>query len=342
MNHKHKTSPNLNLEDIARLTGFSRSTVSRVLNNHPHVSRRTREKVMGVIREYNFQPHPAARALATQRLQVLSVLIPYNVTDLFQDTYFPIVLQNITVHANQLDYSVILELTSNAMDEMTFYDRAFGNRLAAGFIIVSAIFDDILIEHLTRQDRPCITIGHPPEGLQNMSYVDTRNTEGASIAVTHLIEQGYKRIGFIPGREGTANTDRYQGYLQALQAAGRPVEQDLIAPCGLYTEVGGYDSMVCLLQNNIDAVFCASDMMAIGAIRAVKDAGLRVPADIGVCGFDDIPAACVADPPLTTIRQQIDQLGLQTADGIISILEGNQDLPFQRLLPIELIRRGST
>lgn len=337
-----KSSSNLNLEDIARLTGFSRSTVSRVLNNHPHVSSRTRERVMKVIREYNFQPNPAARALATQRSQVLSVLIPYIVSDLFQDTYFPIILQNITAQANQLDYSVILELTSSATDERTFYDRAFGNRLASGIIIISAIFDDILLGHLAQQDRPCITIGHPPNGLADISFVDATNTEGAYKAVQYLIQKGYKRIGYIPGREGTANTDRREGYYQALREAGHTIQDGFVAPSGNYTETGGYASMRCLLQLKVDAVFCASDMMALGAIRAIKEAGLKIPDNVAVCGFDDIASTSVSDPPLTTVRQHMDQLGLHTAKGLIDILEGRQEAPFQKRLPTELVIRSST
>lgn len=341
MKTSQKNPSELNLEDIAHLTGYSRSTVSRVLNNHPNVSRRTRDKVMQVIREYNFQPNPAARALATQRSQVLSVVIPYTVSDLFQDPYFPIVLQNITIRANQLDYSVILELTSTVMDEKTFYERTFTNRLAAAFIVVSAIFDEILIDHLIRQDRPCMVIGHPPPGLHHINFVDTQNIEGSYQIVSYLISKGYQRIGIIPGREGTATVDRLEGYRQALLHANRPVEEELIAPSGHFTESGGYHSMQFLIRHQVDAVFCASDMMAIGAMRAIREEGLHIPNDIAVCGFDDIPVAAVATPPLTTIQQQIDQLGFYAAEGIITVLKDQQKSPYQKLLPVNLIVRES-
>lgn len=333
----------LNLEDIARLSGVSRSTVSRVVNHHPNVSDRTRQRVMQVIEQYKFSPNPAARALALQRSRVLGVLIPHIVSDLFSDPFFPTLLQGATVQAHTADYSITLWLTGNTTDDQNFYHQALNHRLSDGLIVVSAVLDELLMKRLNESGKPYILVGRPPAGHDEANFVDINNVDGAYLLMRHLIERGYKRIGIIPGREGlTSSQDRLEGYRKALSDAGLPFDRKLVAPSGHYTEGGGYHSMAYLLTQDVDAVFCASDVMAGGAIRAITESGLRVPNDVAVAGFDDIPAAKRTNPPLTTVHQPIQQLGAAAAEGLINLLEGRQEAPYHKLFPVELIVRAST
>lgn len=333
----------LNVEDIARLSGYSRSTVSRVVNAHPNVSPRARAKILEIIEQTNFRPNHAARALASQRYMVLGVLIPHIVSDLFGDPFFPHLLQAITYQANQLGYSVTLGLMSDERDNTAFYEHMFHNGLSDGYIVASATFDDDLIEHLKAQSRPYVIVGQPPPALPDASFVDSMNYEGAFQAVQHLIERGRRRIATIPGRRGLTSTQhRLDGYRAALEAAGFPVDESLIAPHGAYTEQGGYEGMRVLLKRKVDAVFCANDVMALGAMRAINEADLRVPADIALCGFDDLKFTATTQPPLTTVRQNIDGLGSTAARGLIALLNGDQSPPFREWLPVELVVRDST
>lgn len=333
----------LNLEDIARLSGVSRSTVSRVVNQHPNVSDRTRERVMQVIEQYHFSPNPAARALASQRSRVLGVLIPHIVSDLFSDPFFPTLLQGATLQAHTADYSVTLWLTGDTKDDQNFYHQALTHRLSDGLIVVSAVLDETLMKRLNESGKPYVLVGRPPAGHDEANFVDINNVDGAYLIVGHLIQRGYKRIGIIPGREGlTSSQDRFEGYKQALRDAGLPFDRKLISPSGHYTEAGGRNGMAYLLTQDVDAVFCSSDVMAAGAIRTIQDAGLRIPQDIAVAGFDDIPLAQRTNPPLTTIRQPIQQLGAAAAESLIDLLEGRQQTPHHVLYPVELVVRAST
>ncbi len=333
----------LNLEDIARLSGVSRSTVSRVVNQHPNVSETTRRKVMEVIHRYNFIPHPAARALASQRSSIIGILIPHIVSDLFTDPFFSILLQGITTAANSLNYSPILWLTSANVDESSFYDQVFNDRLADGMIVASATVNASFIKRLDQRGKPHIIIGRPFTAHENTSYVDSENEQGARMIVEHLIQQGRRRIGMITGRSGlTSSHDRLQGYISALQNADIPIDMRLITPAGDYSDASGYTGMKLLLQQRIDAVFAANDVMAASAVRAIKEAGLRVPDDIAVGGFDDMAIARTTSPALTTVQQPVTQLGDYAVRGLIDLLEGRATPPLQQMLPVKLIVRQST
>ena len=332
----------LNLEDIARLSGVSRSTVSRVVNDHPNVAEETRQKVLAVIAEHDFRPNAMARALASQRTRIIGVIIPYFVTKVFADPYFPSLLQAATQTANDLDYSVTLWLASTD-NELDILSRVINNDLLAGLIITSAVAGEAFMDVLREGHKPFILIGHPGANRHEDSFVDVENEQGAYLAVNHLIEQGRRRIAFIPGQKFLpSNQDRENGYFRALNEAGLPINSALIGPPGDFTREGGYESMKYLLRQDLDAVMCASDMMALGALEAVNEAGLCIPDDIALVGFDNIPEAAKVNPPLTTIYQNIELLGEAAAKGIIGLIEGKIATPYREVHPIELVVRASS
>lgn len=328
------------LEEIAKLAGVSKSTVSRVVNNQPNVNEKTRQRVMEIIREMNFRPNKAARALVTQHTRVLSVVIPQPLAATFTDPYFPTLLQSISAKAAQRDYAIMLWIGDNAEQEDRFTDRILNNSFFDGVLIASAVDDDPLVNRLTRgAGFPYVLIGPPQKGIAH--YVDVDNLNASRAAVRHLIALRYQRIGTITGvlNMGAAQ-HRLQGYKDALIEAGLPVEPDLMLP-GDYNEGRGYEAMRHLIALGVDAVFCASDVMAIGAMRAVTDAGLRVGVDIGIVGFDDMPFSATLHPPLTTVRQPISELGERATEMLIRLIE---DQPLTRehvLLSAHLIVRQS-
>jgi DNA-binding LacI/PurR family transcriptional regulator len=337
-----ETRKKLNLDDIARLSGYAPATISRTIHNHPNVSERARKKIMEVIEEYGYQPNPAAQALASQRSRILIVLIPHIVSDVFGDPFFHRLLQAVTFRANQLGYGVMLELSSTDSNHTAFYERTVNSRLADGFILVAAAINDALIEYLKKQDKPYLIVGYPQQDIENLCFVDTDNQTGAYLATQYLIQTGRQRIGTIPGRAGLTSTrDRLKGYQDALLNARIPARSEWLAPYGHYTEDGGYRGMQYLLDQGVDAVFCANDLMAIGAMRAINSAGLRIPQDIAVVGFDDVPLASLTNPPLTTIRQDINQLGWTAAEELVAILEQDQKKLCRKMIPVELVIRQS-
>jgi LacI family transcriptional regulator len=328
-----------NLEDIARLAGVSRSTVSRVINNQPNVSEATRQRVLDVVKREGYFPNPAARTLVTRRTQVLGLVIPQFATAVFADPYFSTLFQGVSRTVNQHDYAMMLWLGESLEEEGRFYNRIRHIGLIDGIIVASAVDDNPLVARLAQDNFPFALIGLPPN--DQAITVDVDNVHAASMAVGHLISLGYQRIGTITGKRNmSASRLRLEGYCNALRAAGRDVDPDLIVD-GNFLETSGYIGMTILLKRGADAVFCANDGMAAGAIRAIHEHGLHVPDDIAVVGFDDLPLATLIEPPLTTIRQPVKQLGSAAAEALINLLEGKLSTPYRAILPTELVIRDT-
>jgi LacI family transcriptional regulator len=329
-----------NLENIARIAGVSRSTVSRVINQHPNVRLSTRERVLQVIRENNYRPNLAARSLVTQQTRVLSLVIPQAIAYTFTDPYFPTLVQSVMVKAGEFDYAVMLWIGNSDEDHDRFSERVIRNSLFDGLLVASAGTDDPLIRYLSETNFPFLLVGPPP--IDNLNYIDVDNESGAFEAVAHLVEVGWRRIGLITGplNMGSA-VCRMAGYRRALMHAGYEIDEALIVN-GAYTEQSGYVAMRTLLERGVDAVFCSSDMMTYGALRAAAEYGRRVPHDLGIASFDDLPASASTNPPLTTVRQPISGIGIQATQMLIDLLSGRAEAPYQKILPAHLIVRGSS
>jgi len=329
----------LTLEDIARISGVSRSTVSRVINVDPNVGERTRQKVQEVIQNLNFQPNMAARGLAAGSSKVIGLVIPVGISSIFSDPYFPLVVQGVSSACNHLGYSIMLWLAEPHYERKTISQIIY-NGLIDGVIVLAMLLDDPLIDRLSESNRPFMTIGRHPTN-EKIDYVDVDNRSGAYQGVSYAIRAGHHRVALIGGPRNTiSGQDRYQGYLDALREYGLPIMAELVIESD-YSDAGGYQAMKRLLPLHPDAVFAASDAMALGAIRAIQEAGLSVPEDIAIVGFDDIPPAATSKPALTTVRQPIVQTGKIVAEMLIDMIEHPNAQPHRVVLPTELVIRSS-
>jgi LacI family transcriptional regulator len=330
----------LTLEDIARMSGVSRSTVSRVINDDPNVKERTRQKVLEIIQRINFQPNLAARGLAAGRTQVLGLVIPTGVTAIFSDPYFPLVIQGVSSACNALGYSVMLWLAEPEYERKTISHILYSS-LIDGVIVLSMVMDDPIIERLSESKRPFLTVGRHPTN-EKINYVDVDNRAGAYQGVSYLLRTGRRRAAIINGPLNMiAGQDRFQGYRDALHDRGLPFMPELVAE-GEFTDISGYLAMQRLLPQRPDAVFVASDAMALGCMRALQEADLRIPEEVAVVGFDDIPAAATSKPPLTTVRQPIQRTGSVAAEMLIDLIEHPDAQPRRTVLPTELVIRSSS
>lgn len=332
----------LTLEEVGRLAGVSRSTVSRVVNNHPNVRDQVRERVWEVIRETGYQPHAAARSLVTRRTRIVGVLIPEAVSTLFTDPFFSRLLCGITQTCNAERYHLLLSLFNDPAGPEEMYRRVIGSGHLDGVLVASTQVDDPLIKRLLQDGVPFVMAGrHPATGV---NYVDIDNVAGAQVAVEHLIGLGHKRIATITGPLGmTSGQDRLAGYRQALTAHQLPVDEELIVE-GDFTEESGMAATRDLLTRSVTAIFAASDIMAVGALKAIWEADLRVPEDVALVGFDDIPVAAALEPALTTVRQPIERLGSMAADLLLNLLNDPPEAQasvHRSLLPVKLIVRDS-
>ncbi len=330
----------LTLEDIARISGYSRSTVSRVINGGEKVSGPARDKILEVVQRYNFHPNLAARRLAAGRTGVLGLVIPRGVSALFSDPFFATVIEGVSSGCNQLDYSVMLWLAEPEYERRTI-SRILYNGLVDGVIVISAILNDPIVDALQESAIPFVLIGRHARQV-NASQVDVDNILGARQAVQHLLDLGMTRIAAITGEPSlSVSADRLTGYRAVLDSAGIPFDPNLVSSGG-FTEEGGRLAMQQLLAHNPQAVFAASDSMAAGALRAIQEAGLSVPGDISLVGFDDIPLASRLTPPLTTVRQPIWSEGQVATALLVERLENPEAPVRQELLPTELVIREST
>lgn len=328
------------LEEIARQAGVSRSTVSRVMNDHPSVDQETRARVQSVAERLNYQPNVAARSLAAGRTNILGLVIPMGVSALFTDPYFPLLIQGISSACNANEHSVMLWLAEPEYERRMIRQVLQGG-LIDGVILASALMDDPMLEAMLKRGLPFIMVGRLPTDNQ-VSYVDVDNVNSAREMVSYLLRLGHRRVATIAGPSNMiAGSDRLQGYRLALRNRGVAADPALIAEAD-FTEEGGYIAMQRLLPRAPEAVFVASDAMAVGALRALRDAGLRVPEDIAITGFDDIPLAARTDPPLTTVRQPIQRMGSVAAETLIDMINDPHPQPRRVILPTELVIRESS
>jgi DNA-binding LacI/PurR family transcriptional regulator len=332
----------MTLEEIAEKASVSRSTVSRVINGHPRVSEETRARVWTVIERVGYVPDPLARGMVTRRTQVIGVVIPASWSAIFKDSaYFPTLLEGISETTYALDYGMLLWIGQPSEDEGLFHKRIAKNRLMDGLIIASATTTNqrSFIDQLLRLKTPFVMVERPVYRAEQVSYITIDNFQSSQTIVNHLINLGYKRIGTITGRlDNVDSQDRLKGYETALALAGLPI--DLVVE-GSFSCESGCQGMKLLLERGVDAVFAGTDLMAVGAEQAIVEAGLRIPDDIALVGFDDLPHAVQSTPKLTTIHHPIHEKGARAAKMLLDLIEGKIDSPQHLLLPTELMIRES-
>ncbi len=331
----------LTLEDIARRAGVSRSTVSRVVNQSPDVSEDVRKRVLGVIESTGYQPHAAARALASQRSWTIGLLLPQSVSSFFTDPYYPHLMLGIAQGCNQYNYTLALFLVGTKADEEKIFPRLARPGFVDGVIVQSGHHGEQgIIGRFIDAQVPLVVAGRPFRS-DNVSYIDIDNVNAANMAVSHLIRLGRKRIGLIGGPlSSTAGYDRKEGYLRAHKERGLEAKDALMVE-GDFTEAGGYYAMQRLLHAKPDAIFAASDIMAIGAMRAAREAGLRIPDQVAFVGFDDLPLSTLSDVQLTTVRQPVVQFGAKAVEILIDLIEHGIDPPRHVIVGTELVIRAT-
>ena len=331
---------NLTLEDIAKLAGVSRSTVSRVVNDHPHVREQVRERVWEVIERTGYHPNAAARTLASQRSWMIGLVLPRSVSSFFTDPYFPHLVQGVAQACNQYNYTLSLFLVSSSEDEERIFSRVSRKGLLDGVLVQAGQIGEQLIDRLAETGLPLLIVGRSLH-LNNVSYIDVDNVTAAYNAVKHLIGLGYERIGTVAGPDNsTVGLDRKEGYVRALIEAGGPGGSRL-PRAGGSTEGSGYRAMQQLLPARPDAVFAAADLMAVGAMQAVREAGLSIPGDVAFVGFDDLPLALRTQPKLSTVRQPIQAFGIRAVETLIDIIENGSDPVRRVIMGTELVVRDS-
>ena len=329
------------LEEVGEVAGVSRATVSRVINNSPKVSPEVRTIVEQVIQKLGYVPNQAARTLVTRRTDALALVVCEPEARFFSDPFFSSVVRGVGSAAAEVDKNLVLLVLQGDV-ERARARRYLRPEHVDGVLVMSLHGDDPLPRQLEQAGVPTVLVGRPL-GRSRLPYVDADNRGGARSAVEHLLGLGRRTIATITGPSNMcAGIDRLDGYREALEGAGLPVRKGLIGE-GDFFEESGHREMTRLLARrpDLDAVFAASDLMAAGAIRALRESGRDVPGDVAVVGFDDAPIASHTVPTLTTIRQPLDEMTAAAADLLLRRVEDDTAKVEQVVCPTALVRRGS-
>lgn len=326
----------MNLEDIAKLAGVSRSTVSRVINNDARVSIEVRERVSRIIDETNYRPNAAARSLASRRSRIVGLLIPQSMSDIFRDAWFPVMIQGAMDGCQEADLSLTLLMESSTEPATVerLIERTVRSHHLDGLIISTALSDDVLCARLAEERFPFVCIGQDEH--TNFSFVDIDNHAAARLATEHLIAHGYRRIAFIAGHEDiVAARGRHQGYADAMQAAGLPIGPVCV---GGFNEHRAFTAAMELLASDDrpDAIFAASDAMAIGVLRAAQFLGVRVPDDLAVMGFDGFEDDLLESHRLSTVRQPARAIGRRAVELLVDLIAAPDTAPLHEIFPVDL------
>jgi DNA-binding LacI/PurR family transcriptional regulator len=329
------------LEAVARRAGVSRATVSRVVNGSTTVAVAIRNAVNQAVEELGYVPNQAARSLVTQRTESIALILPESANRVFSDDlFFPAVIRGVSMELETAGKQLVLMMAGSAAS----HDRVERYAMAGhvdGVMFASMHGADPLPGSLARLGIPVVCSGRPLAPAEfPVPYVDVDHVGGVVAAVRHLLATGHRRIATIAGpQDMVGGIDRLAGYRATLQEADLP---EHIA-VGDFTRESGIRAMRELLAVDpaLDAVFVASDMMAHGALQALKESGRRVPEDVGVIGFDDFEISRYSDPPLTTVRQPIVDMGRTMARLMLDLVRDRKDIPPSVVLPTELVVRAS-
>lgn len=329
------------IHDVAREAGVSRGTVSRVLNGGHYVSPAAAEAVDAAIRKTGYVVNRHARSLITGRSDSIGFLLTEPQEKLFEDPNFNVLLRGCTQALAAHDIPLLL-MVAGTEDERRRITRYITAGHVDGVLLVSSHSGNPVARELREAGIPLVQCGKPMAPGSKVSYVAADDRDGARDMVRHLLSLGRRRVGVVTGPLDTpGGVDRLAGYKEVLGEAGIGIDERLIVS-GDYSRASGEAGTDRLLAQapDMDAVFVASDLMAQGALAALRRAGRRVPEDVAVGGFDDSAAATEAVPALTTIRQPYDRISNEMVRVLLAQIGGED--PAAVILPTELVRREST
>lgn len=336
------------LEQVAARAGVGRGTVSRVINGSPRVSERTRLAVEQAVAELGYVPNRAARVLAAGSTDAIALVVPEPETRLFAEPYFTGIIRGVSAELADTDMQLLLTLLRTPKERRRFAQYLAAHRVD-GVLLASVHADDPLPDLLEELRMPAVLNGRR-RAEEAVPYVDSDNVGGAQAAVEHLIGRGRATVATITGPlDMYAAQCRLDGYRQGLAAANREVDEGLIEAAD-FTEEGGRRAMRELLARRprLDAVFCASDVMAAGARGALREAGRSVPEEVALVGFDDSAVARHMEPPLTSVRQPIEEMGRTMTRMLLEEIADRRESGEERTAPrgtvlrTELVRRSSS
>ncbi len=338
-------------EDIARLAGVSRSTVSRVINNYPNVPDATRDKVMRIIAEMGYEPNTSAQILAGKSNNTIGLFVVsiYDRNNIYQSSYYSSIINAAVDASNSSGYYVLIHTVYSAEDYYRITQTFLQKRISGG-ILVGNEKDTGEIKKLLKTGVPIgivdydpASIDKVPEDCKGLAILNSADYDAARRAVEYLYCLGHRRIGVIAGRLQTfSGRQRYQGYLDAMRAMKLTVDERYVMHGDFLHKTARAEVMRMLAQGSLpDAIVSCNDDMAVAALDVLRENEISVPRDVSIIGFDDSPMSAQSSPRLTTFRVPLYEMVTRVTEKVIASIEGEGEGYYHSTLPLELIERES-
>ncbi|MFO7971554.1 MAG: LacI family DNA-binding transcriptional regulator [Desulfobacterales bacterium] len=325
-------------KDIAESLGVSMMTVSRAINGHPNVNNKTRERVISKAKELGYTPNHVAKSLVLQKTSIIGVVVPE-----ITHSFFPEAIRGIEDALFSSDYQLILTHSAEDDERERKAIETLESKRVDGILISTSESTRRYTEYekVVQSGIPLVFFDRCVQGI-GASCIRINDTRSAKMVTEHLVEHGYKRIAHLRGPEYVSiGKARYEGYVQALESHGIPVDKGLVVTAGFH-EDAGYKAMKYLLENEeVDAVVAVNDPAAFGAYKAIREKGLRVPDDIAIAGFSDDIRAELMETPLTTVRQPAYEVGNVAAKKLLAHIERVNEQVEEITIETELVIRRS-
>ena len=330
-------------QDVAKLAGVSRTTVSLVLNDVEgiHITSETRQRVRNAAEKLGYVPNATAQALATRRAKAIGLVMTRSPHHIASDTFLPQILGGLLEVVKQHKLHLLIESVEAEHQDRVYLELARAKHID-GMILLTPRIDDTALRRLEEIDAHSVVMGKLADS--NLYSIDVDNQLAARKATQYLIDMGHTRIACIANAPASFSSahERVLGYKDALSASGIAPEDGMVRYAD-FDPQSGFDCMKSLLASgfNFTAVFVASDNVVIGAKSALREAGLRIPEDISIMGFDDIPWAKYSDPPLTTVRLPAQKLASEACLMLMDLMKGTEPAELNKVLDTELVVRKS-
>lgn len=327
------------IKDIADLAGVSKTTVSKVLNNKDDkISNITRQKILDIVKEKNYIPNKMAQSLVTKKTKTIGIIIPD-----IRNPFFTDIVRGAEDKAVKEGYNIILCNTDENVDKEIKAFNTLVEKMVDGIIFAPSSKIDLNSKEYNLSTKPIVLVDKKLDIKNLKGIVSLDNEEGTHLEMNHLVEMNHKRILYLSGPlKNEIARDRLKGYKKALKEANIEYDENLVIQ-GEYSLDWGYEIIKSLKNINFTAICAANDLIAIGAIKALKERNIQIPKDISIVGFDDIQTSSIIEPQLTTIKQNSYNMGYESANILIKNLEEKEVSNIEKMIfKPELIIRSST
>jgi DNA-binding LacI/PurR family transcriptional regulator len=331
------------IKDVAKAVGVSPSTVSRVISNHPRISKKTSIKVKKIMEELGYHPNMMAKSLVSRTTNTIGILLPRPAEELFINFFFAEFIRGISTRAARSSYDLLMTTGASEKEELEAVTRIVKGKRVDGVIILYSRPNDTIIHFLNKERFPFVLIGRS-EDFPDTLCVDNDNIQAAYDATNHLISQGHQRIGFVSGPSNlSVSQDRLEGYQKALRHANLPIRSDWTVE-GEFLQESGYRAMshIMNLPERPTALVAIDDIVTFGVLRGLTELGYRVPQDLSLVSFNNLALSELTSPPISSIDIGIYQLGYTASHTLLSFINTPDAIKSRTIIPHRLIIRESS